>query len=989
MALVGSEKSKTVLFFVVSQILVILALYTLYDEAVVRRPWKHFQGEFNRLELQVASQNYNKIYKKFIDDGTDKKIKKLQLDLEQAITAKESTEYKKLTSQLKDIQIKFDDEELEIKFNKSVLDAYYYDWKHAFQSGHEYQKAQEKYINLDKKTNQQKEELKGSEADLEKVKSKVKVYNDKIAGLKEKIEQLKKPLQEAQIKIDNVAFRTDDIKQVVISDLGIQGNIYWGKVDRCQTCHLVSDESGFEDIVKAFNLVVVKDTTALKDYLMKNPAQKGMVITEDQKKHYQIMYGTHPKRDILLAQHPVEHFGCTSCHGGDGRALRIKGLSFGSLDGRQNKKEDENEEMGSTSAYVQGVFGEGDLVHATHHHGIEPLLRGIQEESNCLSCHRGQIYVPDAKRLTQGLNLFVDLGCNGCHLVNGYGDLYKVGPDLSKVASKVDKTWLVDWIKNPKNYMPNSRMPMFNMVDDQVVALASFLISNSKEYQIKFQSALNGDVENGKNLFDTIGCLGCHSADNSKETYSKRNRAPNLSRLAAKIKDEAWVYDWIKNPKNYSQHARMPNLRLTDNEAADIATYLLSQNLDYKEVINNRSGKLAALINPTDKELVQKGKNIIIKRGCYSCHNIRGFEGFDRIAPELTGFALKETFELDFGDAFKKHFTFLDAFKTPVYVAHRKEPPGVTAADAIKGITPPKDKKMDRVTNLVETWQSWTRNKLKYPTSIYNHKRAELLMPNYNLNDEELDALVAFLKSLQKKIVPLRYNASKVPYMSDVIAGQRLVAKYNCLGCHSISGYGAEITAHIDKQMGAKLTQFYPPSLDHVGEKIRPEWLYGFLKEPQVYRPQVKVRMPTYDFDDKQTNTLMRFFAGMSKVDHEITEVEYMLKHENLVASDVLGGPEAYNCFSCHFLNGKPPSDDPRNWAPDWALMKDRLQYDFIIDWIKNPVKYQKFAVMPAYLNADDEAHPDYFGGSAAKQLEALRDYVLSGGKTVVKKEKK
>ena len=63
--------------------------------------------------------------------------------------------------------------------------------------------------------------------------------------------------------------------------------------------------------------------------------------------------------------------------------------------------------------------------------------------------------------LSKGKNLFVKLGCHGCHLADGYSKEGKVGPRLLRVASKVDPSWLYRWIKNPKGYLPSTRMPEF------------------------------------------------------------------------------------------------------------------------------------------------------------------------------------------------------------------------------------------------------------------------------------------------------------------------------------------------------------------------------------------------------------------------------------------------------------------------------------------------------------------------------------------------
>jgi hypothetical protein len=36
-----------------------------------------------------------------------------------------------------------------------------------------------------------------------------------------------------------------------------------------------------------------------------------------------------------------------------------------------------------------------------------------------------------------------------------------------------------------------------------------------------------------------------------------------------------WIYNWVRDPKHYSPATYMPNLRLTDAQVADVATYLV------------------------------------------------------------------------------------------------------------------------------------------------------------------------------------------------------------------------------------------------------------------------------------------------------------------------------------------------------------------------------------------------------------------------------
>lgn len=74
------------------------------------------------------------------------------------------------------------------------------------------------------------------------------------------------------------------IQQVVVSWMDAERDVDREQVDRCQTCHMGADMGNYTD--------------------PSIPPQ----------------FRTHPWRSTLLTSHPVEKFGCTSCHQGQGRA---------------------------------------------------------------------------------------------------------------------------------------------------------------------------------------------------------------------------------------------------------------------------------------------------------------------------------------------------------------------------------------------------------------------------------------------------------------------------------------------------------------------------------------------------------------------------------------------------------------------------------------------------------------------------------------------
>ena len=82
-------------------------------------------------------------------------------------------------------------------------------------------------------------------------------------------------------------------------------------------------------------------------------------------------------------------------------------------------------------------------------------------------------------------------------------------------------------------------------------------------------------AERGKLLFETRGCLACHSHVDFPGI--KSDQGPDLSRLAAKLntpKGQQWLYSWVKSPSHYYPRTAMPNLGLSEAEAADVAAYL-------------------------------------------------------------------------------------------------------------------------------------------------------------------------------------------------------------------------------------------------------------------------------------------------------------------------------------------------------------------------------------------------------------------------------
>src|SRR5436190_2054059 len=428
------------------------------------------------------------------------------------------------------------------------------------------------------------------------------------------------------------------------------------------------------------------------------------------------------------------------------------------------------------------------------------------------------------------------------------------------------------------------------------------------------------EIARGEHLFEELGCHGCHLTEGYEE-LAKSNGvsaiAPSLRRIGAKL-DPGWMVRWIKNPRGYSAIARMPNLRPSDDEARATTAYLVTLG-ENKPVPADLAARLADLAS------VAAVEKLVRKYGCPGCHDIPGMESESRIGVELSSFGSKTREELFFGDR----------------------------------------------TDVPETWDDWTYNKLLTPRT-YATKWIEQVMPQFDLADEDVKALRAFLSSRTDSKIPVKY-LYRPPGEDRVVAGRRLVARYNCTGCHVVEGRGGDIRRLYQEQ-----PTFAPPMLNGEGEKVQADWLFNFVKAPVPIRPWLSLRMPTFGLADEEANTVVGYFEALDHVQVPFVHLERAaLSTENVEAGKLLTSKDYFDCFSCHQRGAVKPQGPPEGWAPDLALAHVRLGPEWIIKWLHDPQKVMPGTKMPSFFPGGP---PDVLGGDDEAQIRALRDYVVSLG---------
>ena len=82
---------------------------------------------------------------------------------------------------------------------------------------------------------------------------------------------------------------------------------------------------------------------------------------------------------------------------------------------------------------------------------------------------------PEAEKLAQeGKRLYeTRYSCSGCHRVNGKGG--QVGPDLSRAGFRMNAAWLYQWIQYPQAFRHDTKMPAFNMSEENARAIVMYL----------------------------------------------------------------------------------------------------------------------------------------------------------------------------------------------------------------------------------------------------------------------------------------------------------------------------------------------------------------------------------------------------------------------------------------------------------------------------------------------------------------------------------
>lgn len=593
--------------------------------------------------------------------------------------------------------------------------------------------------------------------------------------------------------------------------------------------------------------------------------------------------------------------------------------------------------------------------------GIQQIVSaGLGRVDRCITCHLG---IDDAKYIsaeqpfrTHPGNILAThdikrFGCTSCHLGQGFAVSYE------GAAHRKLEFW-------NETMLPHALMQ-----------------SSCGTCHLSEEVPETGILTKGRLLIKDKGCTGCHEIN---DFFEEERRGPDLDGIGNKV-TRAWLYNWLKDPRDYLVSPRMPSFRFNDEQLLSLVAYLMS--FDGRATPPHPITAMPLVAGDPDR-----GKILVSESRCISCHAIKGRGG--TLAPELERIgdkvreewlpnflrnvhyyqASKTMLQYNFDDqeALDVAAFLLDEFWEEGY-----ELPADAAASADRSTrsqrrelidagqrlfnrsgcggchdvpdhlrSPKVGPKLSNIGNRLEskldfgvhddvlpTLYNWIFMKIKEPT-VFDSTG---IMPHYLLSDEEAYEITTALlgnKANDYATEFLVLETERSLYKKPGGEFGELFERYSCISCHSIDMYGGTLST-------------VPLTIE--GSTVQYEWLKSYLIKPYAIRPILTERMPRFRMTEKEAALIADYIKRVYVSDEIPRYMEY-----DLSPADVPAGEELFRslaCATCHIID-----DQGGYLGPELDNTGRRLEAGWVFMWLLHPQKYRPETIHPDFDLSDEDA---------------------------------
>ena len=506
--------------------------------------------------------------------------------------------------------------------------------------------------------------------------------------------------------------------------------------------------------------------------------------------------------------------------------------------------------------------------------------------------------------------LISELSCVACHESENSQLTPKSGPTLVGTAKRFSASWLREYLADPSGKKSGTTMPhMLGHLDpaqrqSAINKLVAFLGTQSKPFEtVRATGAVavlhefwnQGDPVRGRQLYHTVGCVACHQPDPNQKTYqttptaidqmitqldSEELQELGLLRAARRVEsvphgDLAGKYTrraltmFLIRPESIREGARMPNMRLSPSEAADITAYLLGKKVTETAITGFED----------DAAMIEEGKSLFVELQGRNCHQVTDVASpkmataWAELNPDSTGNCLTNPaagmpeYELDQlqTEAIKGMFhsdtsiaesnagqlVHRHMLKLNCYACHQRDTVLVNGrnAESLGGV----GRYRKAYFEMVKQVDLGDEGRLPPPlTGVGNKLKSKILKAVFD------HRTTAYRRHMKARMPAYHANAVKDLVENLPVADQAgdkseslVFGKSSDLmfrAGHELSGTGC-VECHLYR--GESLPGVVGLDLAGITSRVRPEWFHDFVLDPGALKS--RTRMPTF-FPDGKSN---------------------------------------------------------------------------------------------------------------------------------------